>query len=255
VWWCAGASRTRTPAEQVVTDDGAIAMLAPWNKGLPEVQSRVDVGKAWRFVPRYRKQYDQIQEILTDERFVSNSLESIAGRATSPDGIKAVLREIERRHGFSYSVVTIDRLLNPDVFMSYVAARRPLLDLGAGKAHGSLSHRLQWAILAMAQDAGRLQLREADSLADLYAGLSQWQAWSTKDFVDRPGGKILLHQPLGPGKSLWDHMVDRPYNADGVKKSLWIHDARAPEYLMHYMKYHPNASVRDVYRWSFDEPF
>jgi hypothetical protein len=204
----------------------------------------VDIARNWSIIPQYLDYYVKAYDVLTDEETVSGKLVEIAKSGTTLEGIKAELRRIERANGFVDCVITLTGLAYPDVFMGHIRSKKPIQDLGAGANHGSLTHRIQWAILAKA-----LKLSSSVSIGDLYAGLAVPSA-----YVNPPRGK-----------SFWEELVDSPFLATKLSdlvdlstherkiKAKWVYNARSPEFLMLYMQHHRDKAVQRLFQYSYNE--
>jgi Family of unknown function (DUF5636) len=183
--------------------------------------------------------YQKIYDFLSDERQVSARLQQLAANANATNVVPFTrhLAAVEAANGFSSDVAWLKRLQYGDEFMERVKARRPLLDLGLPPTHGALTHRIQWAIIAMNFGGS---LKGGLVIADLYAGLAHVNC-----VVPKIPGENNPREPL----SLWDVLVDSPFTKD-VPKKYWVRNARSPEYLMTYMASHATTAVKRLAEFS-----
>jgi hypothetical protein len=188
--------------------------------------------------------YRQIYNFLSDEARVSAALQQLAAAANATHVVPFLrhLAAVEAANGFSTDVAWLKDFQLGPVFQAIVAARRPLLDLGLQPTHGALTHRIQWAMVAMNFSAA---LPAGLTVADLYVGLTHINASQPKIASD-------VSVPFDGGLlSLWDVLVDAPYLdlevADQYKR---VRNARSPEYLMTYMRDHPSPAVKRLAEFS-----
>ena len=125
--------------------------------------------------------------------------------------------------GLSDNVVTVQSLLSPSQFLTYVQAARPLIDVGAGDRHGYDTHRVQWVMIGSHFE---LQVRGV-TIKQLYESFA-----SAGSFVTTQEG--YGKDTLGTDESnffrfLWDDLLDRVFLAEP-----FVHNATSPEFLMTY---------------------
>ncbi len=174
--------------------------------------------------------YRAIHGFLTNEAEVRAALARIQAAVPggAPDAVMRYLAAQEARLGFNPQLVTImprDRLVKASLFWTWLQARRPIHDLGAGEYHGAGTHRLQWVLVGLWNDgAGRLG--PATSVADLYRNLAHANARRMRPEVAEQVRTNTLAQPIDTGRSnpfvsAWDALFDGPFVAN----------ATSPEYL------------------------
>lgn len=186
--------------------------------------------------------YRRIYRFLSEERLVSAALQQLAAAANAKNVVPFIrhLAAVEGQNGFSNDVAWLKQLQEGNSFMARVAARRPLLDLGLAPTHGALTHRIQWAMIAM-HLAGSLPA--GLTVADLYAGL----AHANTSVPKIPDDLRVLND--GGMLSLWDVLVDAPYlEVRPLRKR--VRNARSPEYLMTYMRDHHSNAVKQLAEFS-----
>jgi hypothetical protein len=174
--------------------------------------------------------YAAIHRFLTTERLVRQALDRVAA-ANAGAGFAAFRQWMateEARLGFSPEIVTIetgDRLVKASQFWLWLFHRKPLNDLGAGEFHGASTHRLQWLLIGLWNDATGA-LGSPRAVAELYAGLAHGNArllkaeWVTKLAQNLPSAVIDTGRD-NPFHSVWDGIIDGPHVAN----------ATSPEYL------------------------
>jgi hypothetical protein len=147
------------------------------------------------------------------------------------DEFQAVLALIEKAAGFSPEVMTLKKVELTGVLLGHIGARRPILDAGAPLAHGALTHRIQWALIAL---NSKRFTEKRQYIADVDAYLADPESRK----VNGPKGQATL----------WDVVLDAPYppNYDGPA----VANARSPEFLMTYMRSAPDESVKRLAHYS-----
>jgi hypothetical protein len=194
------------------------------------------------FVPNF-EWYQEIYEFLSDEKRVSQHLAGLAAAAmgSGVEAFKAALAKVETDNKFA-SPVDIGDLLYGPVFMGYIGAKRPVNDRGVPReTHGILTHRIQWALVAL-ELAGSLP--GSVSVADLYAGLARPNTAVARDpavdgtYIDVGSDTV----------SLWSVLVDSPYR--DTSRKWQVRNARSPEFLMAYLDAHADSALRQMHVYS-----
>jgi hypothetical protein len=191
----------------------------------------------------YRPAFEQIGRLFADEAVIRPRLERLQADTAgqSVDGFGAWLARQEQAHGFSPDIKTIaagDRLVKASLFWTWLFARRPLSDLGAGADHGAWTHRVQWVLVCGLAREQPLSGLMPDTVGALYAALGMGGARRLRaDRADAAGNPL---QPINTGnsnpfESVWDAVFD------GFSSG----NATQPEYLNGYIaRYLPGLYAR-----------
>ncbi len=137
-----------------------------------------------------------IQGFLMNEKEVRNALTTLDARTkaiTKPDAFRAYLAQREAALGFSSEVVAAEGWLPPSVFLSHIQAKKPIYDIGAGKNHGWVTHRVQWILIGIFDEEARFLADANTTIADLYADIGSGQA----------------RDPQNSSRNLWNDLLDR----------------------------------------------
>jgi hypothetical protein len=159
------------------------------------------------------------QEFLTDEQQVSTALKWLedATQGCGPDSFQAWLSRQESRFGFSADVRRIEekeRLIGRVMFLTCLAAARPITDLGAGPVHGALTHRVQWVMLAHWNAMSGGLLGGPEMIAELYRNLACANARRLKEV--KTSGIVQ-----GDYQTLWDLLFD--HTKDNATYPEYLH--------------------------------
>lgn len=159
--------------------------------------------------------YRHIQTFLTTEAAVRWALDQLVTATqglTSHAAFETWLLQREAAFGFNPNVISIQGgVIDSEVFLSYIAAKRPMLDIGAGTQHGFNTHRVQFVMIGLMAEAQPSMLTE--SVVELYRQLGA--SGDTRRLTD-PNTLAIEY--------LWDDVFDRLYNVP-------TRNATCPEYL------------------------
>lgn len=153
-----------------------------------------------------------VQEFLLNEQAVNDALKQLDTATKSCTWSLEFRRYIEgceAKSGFSNDVVLALGWLPPSVFLSHVVAKKPIYDIGAGKIHGWMTHRVQWVLLGFHNKSNPF-VPDGKTLADLYAAV---------------GGAC---QPDNTSANLWNDLLDKGVDLDGLDRKG---NGCSPEYL------------------------
>lgn len=191
----------------------------------------------------YRDRYQAVGRFLLDRDAVNRGLDALqtASQGQNVASFGTWLTSEEVRFGLSADVKTIgsgDRLVKASMFWTYLFARRPLTDLGAGPLHGAWTHRIQWVLIGRWNEAtGSLGDRRA--IGELYGNLGAGNARTLKP--DRRAAIEAGQERIDTGRSnpllsAWDNLVD---------SLSAVSNATYPEFLCWHIKSaYPALSAR-----------
>ena len=183
-----------------------------WSSGLDKFETmRL---KGYQSVPLIDVITD-ILNFLQDETRIAQALRDFVRDypITTAESLEHALGQVESHNGFSHNVKTAKMYLDPDAFLTYVNAKRPIFDQAALVDHGAQTHRLQWALICRS-----IKPPADKTMADAYAAFAH----------------SLAKQQVGVG-NLWDLVLDAGAS-----------NARSPEHFCSYMLEFDDSSVRRI---------
>lgn len=173
----------------------------PWNSA-----KKPDIRQKWGHVALIDA-LGSVQDFLLDEQAVNTALTQLNTATANCRWSLEFRRYIEGReanNGFNNDVVLALGWLPPSVFLSHVVAKKPVYDIGAGKIHGWMTHRVQWVLLGFHNQSHPFVPNDK-TLADLYAAV---------------GGAV---QPDNTSANLWNDLLDKGADAGNACSPEYLH--------------------------------